>query len=727
MSDFQITDPLIGRTIEGYRFLRLLGRGAFGAVYQAQHPRIPGEVAVKYIRVDDTDQLEAIQTEIDILARLNHPGVVRIFDAFSFENYQLIMMELIKGGTLRDVMKALSPGDRPELLTVLEGMKQVTAALNYVHSQKVLHLDLKPANIMLNVLSETESPRFVLTDFGISQFTQTVGGQATAAGGTPLYMSPEHFGFGDNRPDRRSDIYSTGVILYELLVGRVPFKAAQIGELLQMHNSQSPPPPPDNLKLSPDLIQIMMKALEKQPEDRYQTAGEMHQALESVQHHIQMRQRKPDMMSSFTRFAQEKEQQFDEEAAAMPPPPKRDETGETMVGFFRLRVMHPDGSDEVYIAASPEIVIGRSSKADLTLKYQSISRQHARVRIDDLKNITIVDLGSVNKTYLNSSELTPHQPHVWHPNSYITIQGVTLMLESIGAERPSGPPVTMDIGTGEIKNLLDEVEQKQQQPRVLIDVTPEIVYVEAGKPQYVGVDVFTQNTPAAQYEVQVSGTDIDSRWYTLPAGRIIQPNDGTRFELTLIAPETGAIGGRTHEVVVEVVPDNPDIPTAFHVLKVVVVRHMRFNITLKPKEISHGRGKRKASLSIHNQGNYDETFNIYTEAPDLLMLETPDAQVLVPSGETTPIPLRLRARRGAQRSGRLLFTLNVVSQNGMSERINGSYVFRSGIRRFSLSSLIFMLMLLGLLALAVYRLSDGGDLNTLIRSIETAVRSVIGQ
>jgi serine/threonine protein kinase len=280
--DLSSTDPLINRVIEGYHIIKRIGEGTYGVVYMARHPRITERlVAVKYIKLDDPAEIRSVQREVEVLARLQHPNIVDIYDTYRFDRYQLIVMELVRGGTLLDALQKLQ---RPlSLQTGIYIVEQLAFALGYVHAQNILHLDLKPANILLDPVADGNEARPLLTDFGIARMINPGGLSSSNIMGTPMYMSPEHFGFGDNKPDHRSDIYSLGIILYELTVGDYPFKATEILDLLNQH-AYTPVPLPSRMiaDLPGELDAIVMRSLAKLPEERFQSANDMAAALREL-------------------------------------------------------------------------------------------------------------------------------------------------------------------------------------------------------------------------------------------------------------------------------------------------------------------------------------------------------------------------------------------------------------------------------------------------------------
>ncbi len=669
VSELTGTDPLINRTIEGYHFIKRLGEGTYGLVYLARHPRIKDRlVAVKYIKVENPDEIRSVEREVEVLARLQHPNVVDIYDTYRFDHYQLIVMELVRGGSLLSALQRLQ---KPlELKTAIDIVEQLAFALGYVHGQDVLHLDLKPANILLDPIAAGQEARPLLTDFGIARIVNPGGLMSTNILGTPMYMSPEHFGFGDNKPDHRSDIYSLGIVLYELIVGEVPFRSSELLEILN-HHAYSPVPLPSSSipSLPPALDVIIMKALAKSPEERFQSATEMGSALREVRlGPLMSLPPLPDRVPGEALGAIALENAGVMEATSAQFPVEEEATA------FGLLVMGPDGGREMVNFRERSITVGRDRMVDLHLNHPSISRQHARIDCDSNGNLFVTNLQSTNGTYLDGVRLPPGERVPWKNTQYLQIQGYLLQIEGVpGDEAPSDPFVYT---TDQVMVLLDELQKQRARPTMRVTLSPDIVYLEPGKQQYIQVQVSPENTPLARYELRAKpGPGLDERWYTLPAGHVIPAGDTYVFDLVVSAPSTGTIGGHTYEIALEIVADRPGIRSAIQILKVRIVPITRFVIALRPNEVSHNR-RRRADLVITNSGNQPETFAIEIEAPDTLHI-TPEApQVQVDPAAERTVRLRFKPARGAVRRGRLVYAVTVHAASGVVNRAHGSYVFQ---------------------------------------------------
>lgn len=270
---------LAGRMLGKYRLLEPLGRGGMAQVYKAYHAALDRYVAIKILRSDLVEQEEFLarfQREARAISSLRHPNIVQVFDFDVQENLHYMVMELLEGDTLRAHLNQARISQAPlPLPQILRITLDLLNALEYAHSRGIIHRDIKPANILLS-----RSGQAVLTDFGIAQILGNT--QYTVSGalmGTLHYMAPEQ-GL-KNACDQRSDLYSLGIVLYEMLTGYPPFDAdTPLAILLKHLNDPLPLPAPGSLPLS--LEALLRKALQKDPEERFQNAAEMAAAVQQV-------------------------------------------------------------------------------------------------------------------------------------------------------------------------------------------------------------------------------------------------------------------------------------------------------------------------------------------------------------------------------------------------------------------------------------------------------------
>jgi serine/threonine-protein kinase len=280
-------DPLVGRTIERrYRIVEAIGHGGMGTVYRAVHTDLNRPFAVKVIRrelVSDSVATRRFRREARALGAISHPNAVTVTDfGMTEDGLAYLVMEHLDGVTLRFVVSNESPLGLVRASTILS---QVCGAVDAAHRQGIVHRDLKPENVML-VETETGETAKVL-DFGTAMLKsrEAMTGKLTANNivvGTPRYMSPE--GCEGFEQTALSDVYSLGVVLFEMITGRVPFEAPP-GEsefaIAKAHISEPPPVPSElNPSLTPAIDAVVLRALAKKPEDRFESATDLAAAFE---------------------------------------------------------------------------------------------------------------------------------------------------------------------------------------------------------------------------------------------------------------------------------------------------------------------------------------------------------------------------------------------------------------------------------------------------------------
>ncbi|MBE7451309.1 MAG: protein kinase [Kofleriaceae bacterium] len=281
-------DPIIGQTIGNYQVRQKLGEGGMGAVYMAEHPHIGKKVALKVLHSEfaaNPDVVARFFNEAKAVNDIGHPNIVDIVDygvlttGPSGEGLVYFIMEFLPGITLTELIRREAPMAPERALSIC---LQVADALSASHKCNIVHRDLKPDNIIL-IQRGREKDFVKLLDFGIAKLTgDQPGSRRTRTGlvmGTPAYMSPEQCE-GRGNVDHRADVYALGIVLYEMITGRVPFYGDGYGEVLVQHLTQAPAPPSTIRGLIPPHVeQVILKALEKRPEMRFPTMDEMSKAL----------------------------------------------------------------------------------------------------------------------------------------------------------------------------------------------------------------------------------------------------------------------------------------------------------------------------------------------------------------------------------------------------------------------------------------------------------------
>jgi len=281
----EVQDPFVGRTLdEKYRVEERLGAGGMGAVYRARHLLMDRPVALKFLHqrlVEDEAARVRFLTEARAAVKLRHPNAVSVTDfGQTSEGCIYIVMELLEGRTLREILSREAPLETARAISI---MLQTSGAVAAAHEAGIIHRDLKPSNILITQSADHPAVVKVL-DFGIATFSADDDEEVPALAqtntviGTPRYMSPDQHNAAELTP--ATDVYSLGVILYEMLTGTAPFSGATPAEIAQKHANNAPFSPRQIVAaIPPEVEQIVLHALEKQASDRPANAGEFRNEL----------------------------------------------------------------------------------------------------------------------------------------------------------------------------------------------------------------------------------------------------------------------------------------------------------------------------------------------------------------------------------------------------------------------------------------------------------------
>ncbi|MCZ7542912.1 MAG: serine/threonine protein kinase [Anaerolineae bacterium] len=259
------------RWIDKYELLERLGRGWQGEVFRGFDPDRKQRVAIKLLRQENVrahTTMAQFQDGIEAIAALQHPNIARVFDFGLVDDVYFIVMELLEGPSVRDLLGERRGGlPQNEAVSIL---KQIAEALSYAHARGVIHGDVQPAHVIF-----AADDRLVLTDFSLAQAL----GDPTLTG-TPAYLAPEQAN--GQPPTARSDLYALGVVLYEMVTGRLPFTGEDTQTILERHRTEPPAAPSEiNASISPHIERVILHALEKDPAARFRSVREMIAALET--------------------------------------------------------------------------------------------------------------------------------------------------------------------------------------------------------------------------------------------------------------------------------------------------------------------------------------------------------------------------------------------------------------------------------------------------------------
>ncbi|MFH2219898.1 MAG: FHA domain-containing serine/threonine-protein kinase [Pseudomonadota bacterium] len=376
------------KTIGRYKIVSKLGQGAFGIVYLGMDPFIKRNVAIKISQPTSDTARELFFKEAQSAGRLNHPGMVAIHDVGIEKKFCYITMEYLEGETLRKYTRShnLLP-----MRKVIDYMADITNALDYAHQQGIIHRDIKPANIML-----LKNGMVKITDFGTAKIVDLSQTQTGVLQGTPYYMSPEQSA--GEKVDKRSDIFSVGVMLFQLLTGKLPFHGATPWLLRnEILNQPHPDPREYNPEIIEPVVAIIDKSLEKDRKRRYQRASQMAAHLRQV-------------AKTIDEAAESEEEPGDDEPAL-----------KATIEVVKSMTLKPGESFTV----SGDAIIGRNIDNEIKIMDQKVSRKHGEIFVKDGK-FHIRDLGSKNGVLVDGKRVSGEGMSL-HDGAQIQLSSETIL------------------------------------------------------------------------------------------------------------------------------------------------------------------------------------------------------------------------------------------------------------------------------------------------------------
>jgi len=488
-----MTGSAVGQTVGNYRLEELLGIGGMGEVYRGKHIHLGRMVAVKLMHdnlaADPGFQARFLQ-EAQSAAALSHPNIVSIQDFGQQEGRFYLVMELLADGSVRSLLGERAGGGPPWPLGFgIDLVKQSATGLAYAHSRGMVHRDIKPDNLLVQRLGAAGTPDHAYTvkvgDFGLARIAE--GGVMTANGvtlGTPAYMSPEQCQ--GIELDGRSDIYSLGIVLYEVATGYLPFETKSLSDAVYKHVYTAPPSP---RQVRPDLPAaleaIILRCLEKQPAARYATATDLVDALGKVEVGAAPPQAwsppppppvaavlsppppplavapsvpppppvylpsspppppayrpasPPPPPPVMTPYLPPPNGTIVQQLGGLAPPPLPEDG--TRVAVAVVQVVDASGQVRQSVPLSGSwLTLGRGDDNDIVLNDGAISRHHLRIDWDG-QRATVTDLGSSNGTTLGEQRLLPQATHEWDTKTLVGVGPFWLRL-ALPTARPATPP-----------------------------------------------------------------------------------------------------------------------------------------------------------------------------------------------------------------------------------------------------------------------------------------------
>lgn len=709
---------LIGRQVASYRIDDLIGDGGMGSVYRAYDLNLDREVALKVMHPHFARQdafRVRLKNEARAAANLDHPSIVKIYNSGEASGDLLyIAMEYIRDGSLRAHLQRLQRENRYfELPQALQVCIQIAEALGYAHRQNVIHRDVKPGNIILKRTMRPDEPNFVpfravLTDFGLVQVLREE--RITDMGitmGTPTYMSPEQC---EGQPlDGRSDLYSLGVVLYEMVTNETPFPFRNLSQAIATHLKGDSPRSARTLRsdVPPAVDTVLIKALSKQRADRFQTGEEMADALRGVMNGLLDRPTQAWMRGNSA------ESGIVQDTANLIPTPAAAPQG------YELLLETPGRETQRIALTKPLYTIGRNTNNDIMLPLAGVSRHHARLQAAG-DGWTIEDTDAINGTLLDDERLGTNKPVQFKPGQRLQIGPYALRLTR--PERVSQP--VMAVASPPPSPPVEPAAPASQPPptgsALELFVAEDVIHVEPGQVAELHAEIFNRGAFDERVRIRLQGIPRD--WYEQPVGFIPVPA-GERVQLItrIRPPRTTRVRG-DQRMRLELISQESRMPISAGAT-LHVDAYDAFELLLTPNTLTAPASSR---LTIRNIGNDVAHYGINATdeyghleiglaQPHIRLQPGAEAQVQI-----DVVPLRNPLFRPLDPTP---FTIEVRSNNGATQRVTGHAEARTQVPGWA--ALVGSLMLCGLLTLAFSLLVNPPDRRTSTAPLPTSTPTIV--
>jgi serine/threonine protein kinase len=655
---------MIGQTLNRYKITNLLGEGGMGAVYKGRDMTLQRDVAVKIMHPHFARQpnfQERFLQEARTAARLSHPGIVQVFDFGQQQGVLYIVMEFIQGDNLGKMLRDLrTKGGSIPLAESVHLIEQVSQALDYAHKLGVLHRDIKPDNIMLKQETGQTAPfRPVLTDLGLAKLVE--GGIMTQEGtsmGTPAYMSPEQ-ALGQPT-DPRSDVYSLGILLFELAVGRLPFPARTITEAIQYHTKQAPPAPhtirPD---IPEPLERIILKAIEKDPSRRFSSAMELAQALSQLK--LSLNNLAPSTIAAGNMLSLTT--QFQESLVGARGASIMLEFGDPGdLSQDKILVLTPDKTSRSIPIKPGGMKLGRETDNDIVVDDKKASRHHARVEFKSGQYV-VIDLDSTNGTYMGNTRMLPGVAQEWTPDKPIRIGDVWIRL--VRAANKGGTTVAQQAGTRADGTAIDPnmVRSSAGSGRVGVFLESPNLSAEPGKPQTFSIVLLNQGAVVDHFKIIIEGIPQD--WVTIPAAVQLLPGDQQTVSLGLQPPRSPQFRAGRYAISLRVTSQSD--PSQFAEIKanLTLKHYSQFTSELFPERFKTGA---PSQVKINNLGNVPESFQVLLkDRADELEFSPSQGQVNIPEGKSGVLDFSAKPRQRRLIGGEKTHAISAQVKNALGD------------------------------------------------------------
>ncbi len=695
-------ERLVGQTLSRYQITDLLGEGGMGAVFKARDVTLQRDVAIKIMHPHMANQpnfRERFLQEARTAARLDHPGIVQVYDFGQERSLLFIVMNFIRGTDLRHMLEDLrAQGNWIPLNEAVQVIRQISLAMHYAHRQGVLHRDLKPSNIMIEPdPANGLAYRPVLTDLGLARLME--GQRITRAGtsmGTPTYMSPEQ-AMGEET-DARSDVYALGIMLYELCVGRPPFPIKTLTEAIRYHTKEVPPPPREvRADLPVNLEQVILKAIAKDPAQRWPNAEAFAQALAALDREVTAVAGTPTALGTSVSLMTQYQRSLTQPRG----PSVLKEFATPSGNGDTVQARLPDGSTAEAQFVSNRITIGRAEDNDLTLQTTNVSRHHARIDYEG-GTYRVVDLDSTNGTHIGNAKLLPGVPETWTQEQPLRMGDAWLRLvvsgDRVSTSRLAGAGTAV-AATGATRIDRSMVRTSTGEGRVGVVMDETTLSVAPGERAVSSIVILNQGAIVDHFQVAIDGIPAD--WADMPPVVQLMPGEQQEVTFTLHPPRTPVSRAGRYTLTVRVI--SRDVPGQFVEVKafLTVAAYSQFQSSVQPQKVRAGKSTK---VTVRNDGNFPDTYTATgSDRGNELAFDPPQAQLKVPQGGTASVKLSAKPHKRPFIGGTKNhpFKIEISSTEGTTQQHAGEVVSR-GIIPPWVPPLLIGVLLIACIALAMF-------------------------
>ncbi|RPI87692.1 MAG: FHA domain-containing protein [Chloroflexi bacterium] len=702
-------EELIGKTISRYKILALLGEGGMGAVFKAHDVTLQRDVAFKIMHphfARQGDFKERFLLEARAAARLDHPSIVQVYDFGQANGMLYIVMEFIPGDNLGKMLQDLRTQNKwIDVQEAVNLVRLVSEALHYAHGHGILHRDIKPGNVMIEPVEADVLPyRPVLTDLGLAKLAGSAGlTQEGSSMGTPAYMSPEQ-ALGEDL-DSRSDVYSLGVLLFELVTGRLPFPARTISEAIRYHTQEIPPSPRSILPALPEMLEkVILCSLEKNRDKRYKNAADFAAALKTVLpagESSTPTEATPlgTSISLITQYQQSlaagRGQSVLQEFAA---PADRSQN--------KIQVLFANKTTQAVPMKANGLVIGREDDSDIVVKSSKVSRHHTRIDFDGTR-YQVVDLNSTNGTYLGGSRLLPGVPEEWEPEKVLQVGDAYMRL--LLADKKAAASVIRSDGTNVDAG---QVYTSPGEGRVGIALETQQLSVIPGQTVNIPAVMVNQGQIVDHFKVSVDG--IPGQWIkSLPPVTQLMPGMQQGVVIVIQPPRDPQSRAGRYSITVRTASQTAKDQVAETRASLTVMPYLEYSSDMHPQRL---RTNAPGKITLQNKSNVQETFALgWKDRADEIIFEPAQARLSVPAGQSAVAEFRAKPKQKILLGGEKIhpFAVQIQTSQESPQTLNGEVVSRAILPAWIIPVLLSLCVIASLAGFFVYRgINDRAEATT---------------